>query len=482
MKFLSKKNLRIKLRHIKQGLPILLLLALPTLFIGQETVEQASFTGDPLGSVVDDVIAVVGEDLILKSEIEKGFENVLVNNENVPESDYSLIKCQQIDQLILSKVLKTHALRDSLIIGPDQIEFQMDARIRTLTAQLPSDKALEEHYGKTINQIKENLRPFVIDQLLADAKRDEVTANVKVTPAEVKRFFYRIPEENLPYYNAEVELLQIVKYPEPSEDQKLAVLEQMKQIKEDILNGADFAELADSISQDPSSAVQGGDLGYFRKGQMVENFEDVAFKLAPGELSRVVETDFGFHLIQVLDRQNESVRARHILLKPQVADTDYESLQEKMDKIYSEITKDSLPFEFAVDLYSEDDNTKALGGLLFNPKSGTSYFEIDELLEFNPELYLAIDDLEEGEVSEPVEFTDRFGRKAFRILYVQKQRGAHRMNLENDFEVIKDRALELKQNEVLYEWLNESTKDVFIAIDPEYRSCPNMPLWLRATN
>ncbi len=479
MKFLTKKSLKIRSKLTINYLFVVTIACCSSIVQAQDNVETASFQGDPLGIVVDDVIAVVGEDLILKSDIEKEFEAVLASNDNVPESDYALIKCQQIDQLILSKVLKTHALRDSLIIGPDQIEYQMDARIQSILAQFPSQVAMEEYYGKTINQIKENLRPLVVDNLLAEAKKEEVIADVKVTPAEVKRFFYRIPQENLPYYNAEVELLQLVMYPEPSEDEKLAVLERMNQIKQEILDGADFAKMADSLSQDPGSAKRGGELGYFRKGQMVENFEAVAFKLAPGELSRIVETDFGFHLIQVLDRADESVRARHILLKPEVSEDRLSALEEEMQKVYSEIKNDSLPFEFAVDLYSEDEDTKALGGLLFNPQSGTSYFEIDELLEFNPEMYLAIDDLEEGDVSEPILFKDRYGRNAYRILYVQKQRDAHRMNLEYDFEIIKGRALEIKQNEVLFGWLDESTKDVFIAIDPEYRSCPNMPLWLR---
>lgn len=459
----------------------LLLLSLSVLAVfanAQDSEEKEGFVGDPLGVVVDDVLAVVGEDLILQSEIEDKYVEITAQNQ-VPENEKPLVKCQVLDQIILNKVLKTHALRDSLVVGPDQVEYQMEARLQQLITQLPSEKAFEDHYGKTINQVKEQLRPLVLDALLAEAKRDEVIADVKVTPAEVKRFFYRIPEENLPYYNAEVELLQLVMYPEPSEDERLAVLDRMKEIKEEILNGADFAALADSLSQDPGTAPKGGDLGFFRKGQMVEQFEDVAFKLAPGELSRIVETDFGFHLIQVLEREGESVRARHILMKPEVTKEKYTDLKEEMDDIYSKIQSDSLYFEYAVDLYSEDEQTKAMGGLLFNPKSGTSYFEIDELLEFNPEMYLAIDDLEEGEVSEPVLFIDRYGREAYRILYVQKQRDAHRMNLAYDFELIKERALEMKQNERLYSWLNESTADVFIAIDPEYRSCPNMPLWFK---
>ncbi len=439
---------------------------------------NSEFDGEPLNLIVDDVLAVVGEDLILHSEVEDKFFQLSVEQE-IPESDIAFAKCQILDQIILNKVLKTHAVRDSLIVGPDQIEYQLDARLQQLINQVPSVQDFESYYNKTVNQIKSQLRPLVLDALLAEEKRNEVISDVKVTPAEVKRFFYRIPEESLPYYNAEVELAQIVMYPEPSKEEEKAVEKELNQLKERILNGEDFGELAKEYSQDPGTAPEGGDLGFFRKGQMVKEFEDVAFKMAPGELSRVVKSDFGYHLIQVLERRGESVHARHILLKPTISEDKYGDLEVEIKKIYSKIANDSIPFEFAVDLYSEDEQTKAMGGLLFNPKTGTTYFEIDELLEFNPEMYLAIDDLEIGEISEPILFTDKYGQKGYRILYVQNQRDAHQMNLEYDFELIKQRALELKQNDRLYEWLEDATTEVFIAVDQEYRTCPNMPLWLK---
>ena len=433
---------------------------------------------DPKGFVVDDVIAVVGEDILLRSEIETKFLELLYQQEE-GQIDTTQAKCQVLDQMILNKVLKTHAIRDSLIVGPDQIEYQLNARLQQIISQVPSVQDFEEYYGRTVNQIKAQLRPLVVDYLLAEEKKKEITQDVRVTPAEVKRFFYRVPKEQLPYYNAEVELAQIVMYPEASEEERVATLEKMQSLKERVLNGEDFSELAKEYSEDKGTAEEGGDLGFFRKGQMVEEFQDVAFKLEPGELSRIVETDFGFHLIQVLERRDESVHARHILMKPDINEKKFDALKGKMDTIYQDIQSDSLLFEYAVDLYSEDEETKQMGGLLFNPQTGTSYFEIDALLEYNPEMYLAIDDLEEGEVSEPIKFTDQYGREAFRILYVQNQRDAHQMNLEYDFDTIKKRALEMKKNEELYKWLENATSDVFIAVSEQYRSCPNMPIWLK---
>ena len=460
---------------IKSSFTIFSLL-LVALSFGQTAVEEP--ISDPLNVVVDDVIAVIGEDIILQSEIESEYLKIAYQQE-IPEGEEQVARCQVLDQKILSKVLKTHALRDSLVIGPDQIEYQLNARLQQIISQVPSVQDFEEYYGRTVNQIKEQVRPLVIDYLLAEEKKKEITQDVRVTPAEVKRFFYRFDEEQLPYYNAEVELAQIVMYPEATDDEREATLTKMKELKEEILSGADFTALAKEYSQDPGTKEKGGDLGFFRKGQMVEEFEDVAFKLAPGELSRIVETDFGFHLIQVLERRDESIRARHILMKPTISEAKFTKLKTEMDSIYNEIKSDSLLFEYGVSLYSQDDETKELGGLLFNPQTGTSYFEIDALLEYNPEMYLAIDDLEEGDVSEPTEFVDRYGRKGYRILYVQKQRDAHRMNLKDDFETIKKRALDIKQNEVLYEWLENATTDVFIAVNQDYRSCPNMPIWLK---
>ena len=447
------------------------LLLAPTILTAQSSVNE------PIGVVVDDVIAVVGEDIILQSEVETKYLELAFSQE-VEDEDRA--RCDMLDQMILNKVLKTHAIRDSLVVGPDQIDYQLNARLQQIISQVPSVQDFEEYYGRTVNQIKEQLRPLVIDYLLAEEKKKEITANVRVTPAEVKRLYYRVPEEQLPYYNAEVELAQIVMYPDATAEEDKQTLETMEGLKEQILNGGNFGELAKEYSEDKGTAEKGGDLGFFRKGQMVPEFEDVAFKLAPGELGRIVKSDFGYHLIQVMERRDESVQARHILMKPQPSESTLEKTKRKMDSIYQQISTDSLLFEYAVDIYSEDEETKQLGGLLFNPQTGTSYFEIDALLEYNPEMYLAIDDLEKGEVSEPIEFTDRYGRKGYRILYVQNQRDAHRMNLEYDFEVIKERALENKKNEVLYNWLENATSDVFIAVNNQYRSCPNMPIWLKA--
>lgn len=437
---------------------------------------QSSFEGDPMGIVVDDVIAVVGEDIILNSEIETKFLELSFSQEI---EDPERARCDLLDQMILNKVLKTHAIRDSLIVGPDQVEYQLNARLQQIISQVPSVQDFEEYYGRTVNQIKEQLRPLVIDYLLAEEMKKTITADVRVTPAEAKRLYYRVPEEQLPYYNAEVELAQIVMYPESTAESEQKVREELEAIKEQILNGGNFAELAKKYSEDEVSAKRGGDLGFFQKGQMVQEFEDVAFKMAPGELSRIVQSDFGYHLIQVLERRDESVHARHILMKAEPTDSTMEKTKQKMDSIYQQIKSDSLLFEYAVDLYSEDEQTKQIGGLLFNPQTGTTYFEIDALLEYNPEIYLAIDNLEKGEISKPVLFTDRFGRKGYRILYVQNQSDAHRMNLEDDFNVIKEKALENKKNKVLYRWLEDATSEVFIAVNQQYRSCPNMPIWLK---
>ncbi len=437
---------------------------------------QTSEHTKPVNLTIDDVVAVVGEDVILKSDVEKEAGGILLDN---PDAEETAVQCQVLDQVILNRVLKTHALRDSLFIAPDQIEYQLNTRIQYFVNQVPSVSDFEEYYGKTINQMKASLRPLVLDYLLAESKKEEVTASVRVTPAEVKRFFYRVPIDQLPYYNAEVELAQIVMYPKPDEEARSKVVNQLDSIKQRIEAGEKFTDLAIKYSQDESNAAQGGDLSFFRKGQMVPEFEDVAFKLTPGEVSRIVETEFGFHLIQAIERRDEALHARHILIRPEVADTQYDAVEEEMQSIYRKINSDSLIFEYAVDLYSEDDNTKALGGLLFNQQTGTSYYEIDQLIDYDPQMYLAIDDLEKDEISEPHLFEDRYGRSGYRILYIQNQRDAHQMNLEDDFETIKERALEFKKQQTLYGWLDEATKDIFIAIDENYRACPNTPLWLR---
>ncbi len=426
--------------------------------------------------VIDDVVAIVGEDLILKSQIESGFLDIYYQNKGNVTPD---ARCGVLDQIILNKVLKTHALRDSLVVAPDEIEYQLESRWNVLVNQVNSEEDLIEYYGKTKNQILAGFRPLVIDYLLAEKMKDKVTEKVRVTPAEVKRFFGRLPEESLPLYNAEVELAQIVVYPKPTDEEQNRAMEMIESLRKRALSGENFEDLIKEYSQEPGAAESGGDLGYFKKGEMVKEFEEVAFKLAPGEISRIVETEFGLHIIQVIDRRKEAVRTRHLLLTPQIADEQTEKVKQTMDKVYRQIKGDSLIFEYAVALYSEDEQTKKIGGLLFNPQTGTSYFDIDQLLEHDPNLYAAIADLEKEDISEPFLFTDAYGRKGYRILYVQNQRNPHRMNLEDDFDVIKSRALAFKKQETLYSWLDGATSDIFISIDDLYRSCPNTPLWLR---
>ena len=422
------------------------------------------------------LLQLLGEDVILKSEIEGQYVEMYFRNQGNVEPQ---AKCNILDQVILNKVLKTHALRDSLIVAPDEIEYQLESRWNVLVNQVNSEEDLIEYYGRTKNQIKEMFRPLVIDYLLAEKKKEDVTSSVRVTPAEVKRFFYRVPEDQLPLYNAEVELAQIVMYPKPTEQEKQTTLDTLENIRQRALAGANFIDLVKQYSEEPNAAESGGDLGFFKKGDMVQEFEEVAFKLAPGEISRIVETEFGYHIIQVIDRRQDAVHARHLLVSPKITEGQVDKVKETMDDVYNKIKTDSLLFEYAVGLYSEDEQTSKIGGLLFNPQTGTSYFDIDQLLEHDPNLYAAISDLNKEDISEPHLYADRFGKQAYRILYVQNQRNPHRMNLEDDFEVIKNRALEVKKQETLYSWLNEATSDVFISIDDDFRACPNTPLWLR---
>ncbi len=427
-----------------------------------------SFAEGPV--LLDKVIAVVGDNAILKSDIEVQYQQYLAQGTDLDEA----FKCNILDEQLRQKMLLNQAILDSVVISDDEIESEMDRRLRYFISLIGSEKELEEYYNKSIVEIKDDFKEDIKDQLLSNRMQSKVTGGVNITPSEVRRFFNNIPKDSLPYFNAEFEVGQIAIAPKYNKLQKDLAKEKIEGIKKRILNGEDFATMAVIYSEDPGSASNGGELGFTGRGELVPEFEAVAFSIKPGDISDIVETQFGLHIIQLIERKASKVNVRHILIKPQITSFDVKAAQLKLDSVKELLDNQKITFEDAVSVYSDDEATKNSGGLLTNNQTGTTYFESDQL---DPSIYFAIENLKEGEFSNPAPYYTQTGQQAYRILYLKSQTEPHRASLKEDYNKIKAAALDEKKAEAMDNWLNEKKLMTYIHIDPAEAECPLLDKW-----
>lgn len=407
---------------------------------------------------VEGIAAVVGDELILESQVAQQYAYL---KQMGPPDDGGLY-CEVLERFIIEKLLLVRARLDSLKVSDEQVEREIERRIQMLSAQLGSAEAIVEIYGKPLPLLKQDLRTEVRNQLLAEEMRQKITADVRITPQEVREFFRSIPPDSLPYVPAEVELSQIVIWAKPSPAEKEATRARLEAIRQEILAGKmDFASAARAFSQDLGSARQGGDLGEFTRGQMVPEFERMAFSQPIGEVSPVFESPFGLHILLVESRIGQKVRARHILLQPTVAEADVQGALQQLAELREKILRDSLSFFRAATEFSEDLRTKQTGGRLMEEETGSYRLPMDKL---DAELYFVVDALKPGEISLPQPFAGRDGRRGARIVWLQRRYPPHRASLELDYERFADAALQLKKQEVIERWLLRASKNVPVEI------------------
>ncbi len=420
--------------------------------------------------VVDKIVAVVGSNLILKSDVDNEYQQFISQGSPAGEET----RCQVVEELLFQKLLINQAGLDSIEITEAQIEGELDQRLSYFIKQLGSEQKLEEYYGKSITRIKEDFRPDIRKLLLARTMQGKITADIKVTPAEVRAYFNSIPPDSLPFLNSEVEIGQIMRKPPIDEKEKTRVKEKLTELRNRIVNGEDFSTLAVLYSEDPGSARSGGELGLLNRNELVPEFAAEAFSLKGKEVSKIVESPFGFHIIQLIDRRGELINVRHILLSPKTSGSDLYKAQLLCDSVRKLILKDSLTFESAAFLYSDDGESKNNGGIIPNPQTGSSKFETSEL---DQSLFFTIDKLKVGEISEPVIMQTNDGKKAYRILYLKSRTEPHRANLKDDYQKVQNITLTLKQSEIINTWIENKLKTTFVKIDQEYKSCGFKHKW-----
>ena len=360
------------------------------------------------GQVIDKVVAVVGKNIILQSDVENQY--VQYRLQGGATGSAHAMRCQILETLLFQKLMLNQAEMDSIVVSDDKVEAELDRRIGDYMNQFGSQENMEEMFNKTLPEIKNELRRFLKDRMIEDQVMNGIVSGVEVTPSEVRSFFANLPTDSIPMVSPEYEIVQIVKRPPVSIDEKLEVKDRLYQIRKRILEGESFATMAVMYSEDPGSARKGGELGFVGKGEFAQAFENVAFNLRDGEISEVVETEFGFHIIQLIERRDDMVNCRHILLTAKVPVEALEKAQNELDSVAQLIRNGEKTFEEACKEFSDDDS-KNNGGYITNAGTGAnriSVADLQELENYYPEfknLSFVISRLEVGEVSDPVPMT-----------------------------------------------------------------------------
>lgn len=424
--------------------------------------------------IADKIIATVGDKIILKSEIDNAIFDYRRNNVDLPPN----AECLLLEQALGMKALTVQAERDSLLVSDEEIEGILENRIRGYIGRYGSKEILEQVAGKSVFQLKEEFRPVIREQKLAENARDNIVSDIRITPEEVTAFYNKIPKDSLNFYESEMTIGQVVLFPKPSRDVESYVIEQLREYKKDAEEGKrKFETLAQLYSDDPGTKNNGGLFELNRNDRNVDpTFTAKAFGLKDGQISTVFKSQFGYHIIQMVSRRGDDATVRHILKIPQVSSFEITQAKEKLDSIRNLLTEGKMNFGTAVDRFSDDKASKFTGGLIAN-QEGSTTVTIDEL---DKELVLMIDKLQVGEYSKPVEFTDFTGQRGVRILYLVSKTEPHRENLRDDYDKIAERALQEKQNEILDNWFHQHLRSFYIVVAPEYGQCPEMEKWVSA--
>lgn len=421
---------------------------------------------------LDRVVAVVGGEAILESDVDNQYNYLLING----EKDRGDLRCLVLEQLLVSKLLYDKAIQDSLEVSDEQVTAELDRRIATVIRQMGSESEFVRVYGKTIAQFKQDTYDDIKQNLLVDQQREVLMSEAKVTPREVRAFFRSLPKDSLGFLPAEVQVYQIVMVPPFDPESKKQAQAALTEIRAKIVNeGKDFGLQAIEHSEDPGSGRQGGKLGEVRRGMMVPEFEEVIYRLRPGEVSEVFESEYGYHIAKVHKRVGEVVDCSHILKKPARSANADKLVVDSLSRIRNMIIKDSITFERAAIRYSHDRTTRDCGGCVSNPQTGELRIPMDQL---DPELYFKLDELKAGEISKPLELKMPDGTRAYHILYLKRKIPPHVPNLDDDYTKIYNAALQTKQAEAFDKWLEQARSNIFIEIKPT--ECSNaLKSWIQ---
>lgn len=416
------------------------------------------------GFVIDEIIAKVDNYIVLQSDLDRAYQDYLGNG-NGPSQQ---AKCQFLALLLRNKLMMAKAEIDSVVVLDAEVDMTTQNRIDMILSQSGnSETQLEAIYGKGMDQIKLDLRDQVKEQMVVREMEKTITKDLAVTPAQVRKFFSKIPTDSLPYFSAEVEVGQIVRKAKVNEAQKEDTKAQLLKIRDRLLAGEDFATLAKQYSDDPSVSYNGGSMNWVGRGQLVPQYEAMAFKLKTNEISMPVETQYGFHIIQLLDKRGNEYNSRHILMSPTPSEQDIKDATHFLDSLRSLVINDSVDFQKLAKEFSDDVETKGNGGF-FSDEDGGQRIPVDQL---DPIIFFKLDSMQVGEISHPITYRTDDQKAAVRILYYKSRVNPHVASLDEDWHRIQMAALSEKKNKILEKWFEKAKKDVFISLDENYNLC-----------
>jgi peptidyl-prolyl cis-trans isomerase SurA len=446
-----------KLLNMKQFIKISTLLL--SIFFSLNTLQAQT-------NVIDEVIAVVGDNAILKSDIEHQYEQALVEGANY-QGD---LKCHLFEQALISKLLLNQAKLDSVEVGENEVVNQVDQRINYFIQQIGDKEKLEEYFNKSLLQIKRDQMEMVRTQMLTQRMQQEITKDINVTTADIRGYYRNLPKDSLPMVPTQYELKQVVLHPKVEQKEIDRVKTQLRDFQKQVNEGRDFATLAVLYSEDKGSATRGGELGWMPRSGLVPEFASVAFNMQDKKkVSKIVETEFGFHIIQLIDRKGERINCRHILIKPRVNEEAKKEAQASLDTIRGLITDGTMTFEEAALRFSMDKDSRISGGQMVNPQTGASNFEMAHIpVAINKQLQT----MNEGDISPSFFMLDeRKGKETYRLIKLERKSDPHKANLTEDYQLLQSMLENSMRQEALDEWIKEKQADTYITIDKSWVNC-----------
>jgi len=415
--------------------------------------------------VVDEIAALVGSHPVYWSDVETQFAQAKAQG---MKGDPVALHCTIFENLVFQKLLAYQAEVDSLVVSDEQVNGELERRLRYYIQQFGSQKKLEEFYDKSLEEFKNELREPLRLEILSQQAQSKVVESVKMTPNEAREYFQSLKPDSIPIVPTEYEIAQIVKNPVVGPSQLKEARDKISSLRDRIKKGEKFSTLAVLYSEDPGSAAKGGELGLFSHGSMAPEFEAAAFSLKNvNDLSEIIKTKFGYHILQLIERKGEFVNVRHILIIPKVSPDDLVYAATKLDSISRKVKADSITFEKAAMMFS-DDPGKVNGGSIQSQSSGNTRLSADEL---DPKVFFVVDKMKPGEISASVPYTTEDGTQAYRVLYLKVRTEPHKANLKDDYNKIQEWALAAKKDKVIGKWIQGKSKTAYIRLSPRYKNC-----------